>query len=182
MLASTCMSLRFCAITNSSGDCRLAATVWPFSMARLITMPSTGEVMRVRCKSTRACASAASRWATLAWAVLIWASVTPACACASLSDSVVVLTSARALSASLWAMNCFSTRLCLRSKSRWASFRSTCARATWARLAERVGLRRQHRSPRGIDIGLGRAHAVLEGLRVDLRDQLAGLDSELKST
>ena len=135
MLASTCMSLRFWAITNSSGACRLAATVWPFSIARLITMPSTGEVMRVRCKSTRACASAASRWATLAWAVLIWASVTPACACASLSDSVVVLTRARALSASLWAMNCFSTRLCLRSKSRWASFRSTCAREMLARLA-----------------------------------------------
>jgi hypothetical protein len=135
MLASTCMSCRFWAITNSSGACRLAATVWPFSMARLITMPFTGEVMRVRCRSMRACASAASRWATVACALLIWASVTPACAWADLSDSVVVLTSARALSASLWAMNCFSTRLSLRSRSRRASARSTSARDTLARLA-----------------------------------------------
>ena len=98
MVASTCMSRRFCAITNSSGDCRLAATVWPFSMARLITMPFTGEVMRVRARSTRACASAASRCATLACALLTCASVTPSWASAVFTASVLVLTRALAWS------------------------------------------------------------------------------------
>ena len=149
MLASTCMSCRFCAMMNNSGACRLAATVWPFSMARLITMPFTGEVMRVRSRSIRACASAASRCATLACADFTCACATPTCACTALSASTLLLTSARALSASLWAMNCFSTRLCLRSKSRRASSRSTwardtcdwaastlaCAVSTWARTA-----------------------------------------------
>ena len=134
-LASTCMSDRFCAITNSSGDCRLAATVWPFSIARLMTMPSTGEVMRVRARSMRACASAAWRCATLACALLIWASVTATCAWVALCASVVVLSRARARSASLCATNCFSTRLSLRSRSRRASSMSTWARETWARLA-----------------------------------------------
>ena len=132
------MSDRFCAITNSSGACRLAATVWPFSIARLMTMPSTGEVIRVRARSMRAWASAASRCATLADAVLIWASVTPSWAWVALSVSVLVLTSARALSASLCATNCFSTRLCLRSRSRRASSTSTWALDTCARLAAMV--------------------------------------------
>ena len=125
------MSRRFLAMTNSSGACRLAATVCPLSIARLITMPLTGEVMRVRSRSMRACARLASRWATLAWADATWADATWAWACTALSASVLVLTSARALSASLWAMKPFSTRLCLRSKSRRASSRSTCARDTW---------------------------------------------------
>ena len=95
-------------------------------------MPFTGEVIRVRAKSMRACAKAASRWATLACAVFIWAWATPTWACTALNASTLVLTSARALSPSLCAMNCFSTKLCLRSKSRLASSKSTCARDTWA--------------------------------------------------
>ena len=135
MLASTCMSDKFCAITNSSGDCKLEATVWPFSIARLITMPSTGEVILVRDKSMRACAKAASRCCTLACALLICACVTPSCACAALTDSLLELTSARALSATLWATNCLSASDCWRSKSRCDSIWSTFARDTAALLA-----------------------------------------------
>ncbi len=135
MLASTCMSCRFWAITNSSGACKLAATVWPFSMARLMTMPFTGEVMRVRSRSTRAWASAASRCATLARAELTCASVTPSWACAAFSASAEVFTSALVLSDSLCAIKPLLTSIRLRSWVRRASARSVCARDTWAWLA-----------------------------------------------
>jgi hypothetical protein len=76
-LTSTRMSRRFCAITNSSGACRLAATVWPRSTVRLMTMPSTGDVMRVRERFVWACASAASRW--------LHAGACAACTCAAVT-------------------------------------------------------------------------------------------------
>ena len=128
MLASTCMSERFCAITNSSGACKLAATVCPFSIARLITMPFTGEVIFVRCKSMRACESAASRCATFACADFTCAFVTANCAWVDFKLSPEVFTKARARSASLCAINCLSANSFLRSKSRCASCTSTCAR------------------------------------------------------
>ena len=134
-LTSTRMSRRFCAITNSSGACRLAATVCPRSTARLITMPSTGEVMRVRERLVCACASAASRWRTLERAACTCAAVMAACACAARKASVLVRTRAWARSASLWAMKPCATRSVLRRRSRPASARSTCARDTVASLA-----------------------------------------------
>ena len=134
ILASTCMSCRFWAITNSSGDDKLAATVWPFSMERLMTMPFTGEVILVRAKSIRACARDDSRCATLACALLTCALVTAICASATLTDSPRLPTNARALSATLWVTNCLSTSVCWRSKSRCASAKSSLARDNWALL------------------------------------------------
>src|SRR5215467_1181344 len=41
-LVSTCILLRSCAMTKSTGAWRLAATVWPTSTLRATTTPSTG--------------------------------------------------------------------------------------------------------------------------------------------
>ena len=51
--ASTiCIFARSSAMVNSSGACRLAATVWPGSMLRVSTTPSTGERITVRSRLT----------------------------------------------------------------------------------------------------------------------------------
>ncbi len=139
-------------------------------------MPLTGEVILVRARSTRACASPAWRWATVASALLIWASATPSWACAAFSASDMLSTRARALSASLWAMNCLSTSIFLRSWSRMASARSTLARETRCRAGRGIGPGGEHGSVRGVHIGLRLANAVLESLGVDQGDHLAGLD------
>ena len=136
--ASTCISDKFCAITNNSGACKLLATVCPRSIVRLITMPFTGEVIFVRAKSMRAWASAESRCDTLALAALTCAWETPTWACVAFKASALVLTNARALSPSLWAMNCFSTKLRVRSCERCASFKSTWARETCVWVANRL--------------------------------------------
>ena len=47
MLALTCIAARSAAIENTVGDDRLAATVWPASTLRPMTMPSIGAVMTV---------------------------------------------------------------------------------------------------------------------------------------
>ena len=47
MLALTCMCVRSCAMTYSVGADMLAATVWPTSTLREITVPSIGERMIV---------------------------------------------------------------------------------------------------------------------------------------
>ena len=47
MLAFNCICDRSAAITKSVGADRLAATVWPTSTFREITMPSIGEVITV---------------------------------------------------------------------------------------------------------------------------------------
>lgn len=54
-------------MTNRVGELRLAATVWPISTRREITMPSMGAKMLVRSRSTLA-------RSTLAWRVLTTAS------------------------------------------------------------------------------------------------------------
>ncbi|MGC4114424.1 MAG: hypothetical protein QM765_07395 [Myxococcales bacterium] len=46
-LVSTCIFERSWAMVKSVGDWKLAATVWPTSMARLTTTPSMGETMVV---------------------------------------------------------------------------------------------------------------------------------------
>ena len=61
MLVLTCISLRSAASVKSVGACRLAATVWPTSTERAITMPSIGEVMMVFCRLTSAWVSDGSR-------------------------------------------------------------------------------------------------------------------------
>ena len=80
MDVSTCMSVRLRAMMNSSGACRLAATVCPGSTLRLTTTPSTGERISVRPRSTRAWATCASRWRTTASLFAAWASATCSCA------------------------------------------------------------------------------------------------------
>ena len=59
---STCILVRSCAIVNNVGACRLAATVWPISTLREMTVPLMGERMMVRSRSTWACSSAAWAW------------------------------------------------------------------------------------------------------------------------
>jgi hypothetical protein len=51
------------AMRNRTGAWKLAATVWPGSMARRTTIPSIGEMMRVRDRST----SVVLRLARLCW-------------------------------------------------------------------------------------------------------------------
>ena len=132
MAASTCMSDRLRAMTNSSGACRLAATVWPTSTLRLMTMPSTGERICVRSRSTRACCSCASRCLTMATAFCSCARATATCACATFSDSPNEAVRALAVSSSAGEMKFCASRSCLRFSSRCASPTSPCARATCA--------------------------------------------------
>ena len=47
MFALTCIFVRSAAMMNSVGACMLAATVWPTSTLRWMTMPSIGAVMTV---------------------------------------------------------------------------------------------------------------------------------------
>ena len=47
MLATTCIRVRSAASTNSVGAFMLAATVWPASTLREMTMPSMGAVIVV---------------------------------------------------------------------------------------------------------------------------------------
>ena len=129
---STCMSLRLAAITNSSGACRLAATVWPTSTLRLMTMPFTGERICVRSRSMRACANCASRCLTTASAFCAWARDTATCASVAFMLSARLRARAAALSSSAGEMKFLATSSCLRSRSRWASCTSTRALPTWA--------------------------------------------------
>ena len=129
---STCMSRKLRAITNSSGDCRLAATVWPASIERLITTPSTGARIAVRSRSTRACCSCASRCATTACALPVRACATSTWARALRSSSTAESITARALSSSAPEMKLRSTSCCLRARSRRASARLTDTRETAA--------------------------------------------------
>ena len=57
-------------MTNSSGAEKLAATVWPISTARLMTVPEIGARIYVRSRSNWACASAASAWVRPAFALV----------------------------------------------------------------------------------------------------------------
>ena len=85
--ASTCIWRRSCAIENSVGVLRLAATVCPASTWREMTMPSTGAMIDVRDRSTRAPARAASRCLTIAAALAICASPARICASAVVTAS-----------------------------------------------------------------------------------------------
>ena len=60
------------AMTNSSGVWNEAATVWPGSTSRLMTMPASGEMMCVYSRLAFELSTAASDWATVAsaWATL----------------------------------------------------------------------------------------------------------------
>ncbi len=119
-------------MTNSSGACRLAATVWPTSTLRLMTMPSTGERICVRCRSTRACCNCASRCLTMACAFCTCARATSTCATATLADWTSESTLALTVSSSAGEMKFCASRSCLRFRSRCASPTSPCARLTCA--------------------------------------------------
>ena len=60
-------------MVNSSGACRLAATVWPGSILRVSTTPSTGERITVRSRLTRVVSVDAVCWRISAWAEATWA-------------------------------------------------------------------------------------------------------------
>ncbi len=102
-------------MVNSTGACRLAATVCPASMLRRITVPSTGARMMVRSRSTCACLSSDSRCFTVASALRTCASLTWIWASTALSCSRVPSSSVRALSSSAPEMKFFSTSDFLRS-------------------------------------------------------------------
>jgi len=66
MLVSICICVRSWAMLNRVGVWKLAATVWPTSTFREMTMPSTGERIRVYCRLVLAicrAARACSTWA-----------------------------------------------------------------------------------------------------------------------
>src|SRR4030095_9398963 len=75
-LVSICILVRSWAMVKSVGAWRLAATVWPTSTVREMTVPSTGARMDVYSRSTCDCCRAACFWRTTASAPLTWASVT----------------------------------------------------------------------------------------------------------
>jgi len=64
---------RSSAMVNSSGACRLAATVWPGSMLRVRTTPLTGERITVRSRLTRVVSVEAACCRIWAWAEATWA-------------------------------------------------------------------------------------------------------------
>ena len=127
-------------MTNSVGACSEAATVWPTSTLRPTTMPSMGERMMVWSRSTCAWFTAAAACVTAAWLALSWAS--------ALREVV------RAVSRSASGRSCS-----LASSSRpVASFcRASSQRGP---LALHVGAGRDQ-------VGLGLAHAGLEGRGVE---------------
>jgi hypothetical protein len=85
---------------EQTGACRLAATVWPGSMVRVSTTPSTGERITVRCRLSRAVSVDAC-----CWVICVWAASTCARAWSR---------AARARSASLRATSCCVARRDLR--------------------------------------------------------------------
>jgi hypothetical protein len=126
------MSVRLRAITNSTGACRLAATVCPASTLREITMPSTGARMVVRSRSTLACASSDSRCLTRAMLLRTCASPTIRCACAVFTCSAAMATVDCDVSSAAVDTNPFSTSIWFRFRLRSASASATCARDTSA--------------------------------------------------
>ena len=159
-------------MVNSTGACRLAATVWPASTLRRITVPSTGARITVRSRSTCACLSSDSRCLTAACALEICASLTLSCASTAFSCSRVLSSTVRALSSSAPEMKFLSTSAFLRSKSRCASARVTFTRPSSACAAAWFGARHRHRALRGVEVGARLVHAQLEGRRIDARDHL----------
>ena len=73
-------------MVKSSGACRLAATVWPTSTARWMTVPSTGARMKVCARFTWAVSSTACFCPT--WAS-VWTWVASATATAAVRLSMV---------------------------------------------------------------------------------------------
>ena len=118
MLAFRCIFVRSAARTNSVGACMLAATVWPGSTAREMTMPLIGEVMTVCARFT------------LTWFRLAFDCATDACAdrtCASAEAST-----ACADSSSESDTSCFPASLAVRSSASFAASRATSRRSTSA--------------------------------------------------
>ena len=87
-------------MVNSSGACRLAATVWPGSIERVRTTPSTGERITVRLRLTRVVWVDAACCRICAWAEVTWAWAWSR--------------AARARSMSLFATSCASPSAALR--------------------------------------------------------------------
>ena len=101
-LVSTCILVRSCAMVNSVGACRLAATVCPTSTVRETTTPSTGARMIVCSRSSWVCRNPASFWPTWAMADRSWASVTLRAASAERTPASCACSCA--LFASCWAI------------------------------------------------------------------------------
>jgi len=101
-------------MVNSTGACRLAATVCPASTLRRITVPSTGARMMVRSRSTLAWRSSDSRCFTVASALLTCASPMRIWACTAFSCSRVAESTVWALSSSAGERYSLSTSVFLR--------------------------------------------------------------------
>ena len=128
--ASTCIRVRSCAIVKSVGAWRLAATVWPESMVRETTTPSTGARISVCTRSSRVCSSAACFWRTVASAAFCWASATWSWAWTEATW---------ALAARAWDSPAVSWA-CAERRAAWPA--RSCARAasSWARAVSKVSL------------------------------------------
>ena len=170
---STCICERSCAIENSCGVLKLAATVWPASICREITTPSTGATIEVRARSTRAVASAASRCLTVASAL-----ATP-----RLGGAQLRLGRAHRLRGALLdehrLVELGGGDEALGDQHLLAVGIALAVvggqlRAQHLRLRRRdVAAAGEQRRPGGVEVGLGLPHLELEGLGVDAREDLA---------
>ena len=158
-LASTCMRRRFSPISNRTGVAKLAATVWPTSTWRLITVPDTGDRMLVRSRSSSACARAALRCSRFASALVMAARAMATCASEvstrvtswSSSDAEMYPRSTRARRRSSSRRACPSVAAARTSSasrlSMFASATVTSARFCWTRASNVRGSMRATRSP-----------------------------------
>ena len=171
--ASTCIWRRSCAIENSVGVLRLAATVCPASTWREMTMPSTGAMIDVRDRSTRAPASGRLALLDDRRGVGDLRLAGPDLRFRRghrLGGGVVGEPRLVALGAgdeALGEQRLLAVEVVLRIVGLDPRPRRLRAQR------QQVGLLVEELGPRCFEIGLGLAHLELEGLRVDAREELA---------
>ena len=130
---------------NSSGADMLAATVWPTSTCRAMTMPSMGAVMTVWPRLTSLWFSDARDWMTLASADCSWASADRTMTwAASSSDSAIRSRAASSSDRRSWV--CASSRATA-SRATSASERARLARDCSTCDSNSEGSRRAMTSP-----------------------------------
>ena len=167
-------------MVNSTGACRLAATVCPASTLRRITVPSTGARMMVRSRSTWACLSSESRCFTAARALATCASLTLICACTAFSCSRVVSSTTCALSSSAGGDEFLVDQHLLACEVALGVGERDLHAAELGLLGGEPGARHRHRAFGGVEVGARLVDAQLEGRRVDARDDLALLHGRVE--
>ena len=139
-------------MVNRTGAWNEAATVWPTSTLREMTMPSIGAVMTVWSRFT-------SFWFSVAWACVTCARLDCSCALAALSVS------------SAASSSCFG--ISERASSCWVRWSFVSASSTDTRSRSRVGLGTE-------EVRAGLLDLRLEQRRVQPRDHLALADDGIE--